>query len=262
VSARARAAAAISLIVALAAGAGLARAEIAQQGKLRVTVTGKLSPRTLPRRGTAPIAVFVGGHISTTDGSAPPQLKGMRIEFNRLGRLESRGLPVCRPSQIQPASSARALAACRGSLVGEGSFRANIVLSGQAPYPTKGRLLVFNGARHGKPVLLGQIYAAKPFATSFLIPFAVRHVGHGTYGTALTASLPRALGSWGYLTAISLRLSRRYAYRGAPRSFISAGCPAPAGFPGAVFALARMRFSFAGGRTLSSTLTRSCGARG
>lgn len=254
--------AATCLALGLLAGAGLARAELAQKGTLRVAVTGKLAPRTLPRSGASPIAVFVGGHISTTDGSAPPQLKGLRIEFNRNGRLEEAGLPVCRLNQIQPASSRRALSACRGSLVGEGDFHANIVLAGQQPYPTHGRLLVFNGRRRGRPVLLGHIYAGKPFATSFVIAFAVHRLAHGAYGTALTAALPQALGSWGYVTAISLKLSRRYTYRGAPRSFISAGCPAPKSLAGAIFPLARMRFSFAGGKELSSTLMRSCGVRG
>jgi len=257
-----RAKGAVALVaLPLLAGAVLARAEVVQKGELRVTITGKLAPRLLPRTGAAPIAVFVGGRISTTDDSDPPQLKGLQIEFNRHGRLDDRGLPVCRPRQIQPASSSRALAACRGSLVGEGSFRANIVLSGQAPYPTRGRLLVFNGRRNGRPVLLGHIYSAKPFASSFIITFAVHHLAHGTFGTALTASLPRALGSWGYVTAISLKLSRRYTYRGTRRSYVSAGCPAPKGFPGGVFPLARASFSFAGGSRLTSTLTRSCSVR-
>jgi hypothetical protein len=254
---------AICLVLALAAtGGSLAKGEIAQKGKLRVTVTGELAPRTLPRKGTAPISVAVGGRISTTDRRPPPQLKLLRIELNRNGRLDYRGLPVCRIGDIHPASSSRALAACRPSLVGQGTFWANIVLSGQQPYATKGRLLVFNGRRNGKPALLGQIYAARPFATSFVITFTVRHLPRGTYGTVFTASLPRTLGSWGYVTAIKMKLSRRYRHRGRRHSYISAGCPAPKGFSRVTFPLARTSFVFAGGRRLSSTLTRTCGARG
>lgn len=248
------------LVLGLVAGVGLSQAEVAQKGKLRVSLTGKLSPRALPRTGAASISVFLAGRISTTDGSDPPQLQQLRIELNRHGQLDFRGLPVCPVSRIQPASTARALAACRPSLVGRGRFQANIVLSGQAPYPARGRLLVFNGRSHGHPALLGQIYSGRPFATSFVIPFAVRRIARGTYGTALTASLPRTLGGWGYVTAIEMTLSRRYAYAGRRHSFISAGCPAPKGFPGAIFPLARTSFDFAGGHTLTSTLTRSCSA--
>jgi hypothetical protein len=255
-------AAALCLAATLLAGAALAHAEVAQKGTLRVTVSGRLSPRALPRDGAAPVAVSVAGRISTTDDNPPPQLKTLRIEINRHGHLDYTGLPVCQIAQIQPASSARALAACRSALVGQGRFSANIVLSGQEPYPTQGRLLVFNGQRDGKPVLLGQIYAPHPFATSFVIAFVVRRLSHGAYGVALTASLPKALGSWGYLTAIDLELSRHYSYRGARHSFLSAGCPAPKGFGGVAFPLARTSFAFAGGKTLTTTLNRSCGVRG
>jgi DNA-binding beta-propeller fold protein YncE len=247
-----------------AAGAapGAARTDaLVEQRNLRVEVSGDLSPRALPRRGTAPIAIQVGGRILTTGDRELPQLRTMQIEFNRNGRIDGRGLPVCAAAQIRIASSTRALEACRGALVGSGTFEANVVLAGQEPYPTKGRLLLFNSRRHGAPALLGQIYAPRPFATSFVIPFELRRRPRGTFGTTITALLPKALGGWGYVTAIELKLSRRYAYRGKPRSFLSAGCPAPPGFSEVPFALARASFSFAGGERLSTTLTRSCRAR-
>ena len=166
-------------IVALAGflgGTAIAGAEIAQKGNLRVTVDGKLAPKKLPRQGTAPISVSVGGKISTTDASLPPQLKTLRIELNRHGRLDYKGLPTCKFSRIQPGSSSRALSQCRSSLVGRGSFTANITLAGQEPYPTRGRLLVFNSKRGRKPVLYGHIYSPKPFATSFVIVFRVQRL--------------------------------------------------------------------------------------
>ncbi|MET0305167.1 MAG: hypothetical protein ABW196_02935 [Solirubrobacterales bacterium] len=252
----------LSLLCALVilGGAIPASADVSQKGTLRVSFSGKLSPKRLPRIGTAPIAVSVGGRIETTDGTPAPQLRTLRIELNRHGRLDTRGLPVCPARQIHPASTARALAACRDALVGRGSFSVDVVLAGQEPYPTKGRLLVFNGEHKGRPALLGQIYSARPFATSFVIPFAIARAKRGQYGVALTASLPAALGSWGHVTGLQVRLSRRYAHGGSKHSFLSAGCPAPKGFPGALFPLARTTFGFAGGRKLVSSLTESCKA--
>jgi hypothetical protein len=251
-----------ALVALFALGAGIAHGEISQKGKLRVKVAGKLAPHNLPRKGVAPISVYFSGQISTTDDSQPPQLKQLRIEINRNGRLDYVGLPVCRAEEIQPASTGRALAACRRSLVGQGTFWASVVFAGQAPYPTKGHLLVFRGERKGRPVLLGQIYSAHPFATSFLIPFTIHNSKRGKYGTVLNASLPSALGNWGYVTAISMKLSRRYTVRGRAHSFISAGCPAPKGFPGAIFPLARTSFKFSGGKQIASSLTKSCAVRG
>jgi len=58
----------------------------------------------------------------------------------------------------------------------------------------------------------------------------------------LNASLPQALGSWGYLTGIEMSLSWRYGFGGRSRSLIGAGCPAAKGVPGAVFPVVRTTF--------------------
>ena len=44
-----------------------------------------------------------------------------------------------------------------------------------------------------------------------------------------------------------MRLRRIYTYRGQQHSYVSAGCAAPAGFPGAVYPFARANFKFADG---------------
>jgi hypothetical protein len=247
-------------LISLWALATLAQAEIAQKGDVRVTISGELSPKRLPRAGQAPIAVSVGGQISTTDQSPPPRLQSMKIELNRAGKIDYTGLPLCPYGAIQTASSQRALSACRGALVGRGSFDAEITLAGQAPYPISGKLLAFNGKSKGKPVLFGQIYAANPFATSFVIVFAIGKAAKGSYGTELSATLPKALGTWGKLTGIELKLSRHYSYRGKSHSYLSAGCPAPKGISQVSFPLARASFDFEGGKVLSSVLERSCRA--
>ncbi len=262
VSGRAMRAVGALLLVGALALAALARAEIVQRRDLRVSVSAKMSPRALPRTGAAPIAVSVAGRVSTTDQSAPPQLKQLKIEINRHARLDYGGLPTCKVNLIQPASNGRALAACRSSLVGEGKFFGTITLLGSEPLPIEGRLLVFNGKEHGRQVLFGHIYSAKPFATSFVIRFEISSNRHGQFGTTLSANLAKALGNKRNLTGIEMTLSRRYAYRGASHSYLSAGCPAPKGFPGAVFPLARTSFSFAGKKTLTSTLTSDCKVRG
>lgn len=235
---------------------------VVREGNLQVKVSGGLSPKRLPRQGSAPVAVSVAGEISTTDQSPPPELEDLKIELNRHGGIETKGLPQCRPEQINPASTQRALTACRSSLVGQGSFSVEAILAGQEPYPTTGKLLLFNGAFKGKHALLGQIYSARPFATSFVIPFLIEEQKKGRYGLTLTAKLPAALISWGRVTGLSMRLHRTYSYRGEQRSFASAGCPAPKGFPGALFTFARTSFHFAGGRRITETLTGHCGVKG
>jgi hypothetical protein len=74
----------------------------------------------------------------------------------------------------------------------------------------------------------------------------------------MSTSLPASARGWAYLSHFDMTLDRQYRYRGKPRSYISAACAAPAGFPGAVFPLAKARYGFANGQTLKTTVVRSC----
>ncbi len=252
-SAAASLAAALFLFLAVSVG----RAEVVQRGNLRVSFAGKIAPHALPRTDTAPVSVSLSGEIKTTDGQAPPQLRTITLAINKNGRLDYKGLPRCNFHQIQPATTVEAKEACKRSLVGSGTFAANVALPEQSPFPSNGRLLAFNGNLHGKPVIYAHIYGTEPLPTSFVLPFQIRP-GHGQYGNILVAHLPQVAAEWGFVSGVSLNLQRTFTYKGERHSYLSAGCPAPQGFPGATFAFARASFGFEDGRTLSSTLTRSC----
>ena len=249
------------VLVYVASTALSAQAELAQRDNLRVKFDAQVTPQALPRHGAAPIAVGVGGTVSTTDGSTPPQLRQVKIAINSAGRLDAKGLPTCRLDEIQPATTANALAACGPAKVGEGSFSANVVIPEQSPFPSDGVLVAFNGVQGGKPVIYAHVYGTEPIPTSFTLPLKISRA-KGKFGTVLTATLPNVTSSAAYVTGLTLRLHRTFAYRGARHSYLSAGCPAPDGFPGTVYPLARATFSFAGAAPLSATATRSCTARG
>jgi hypothetical protein len=231
-----------------------AGAEVSQKQGVRVTVDGGLSPSRLPRRGSVPVAVSVSGQIQPHGGAQSlPQLQELRIAINSAGRLDLKGIPHCRINHINPSTNQEALAACRDSLIGEGDFSADVILPEQSPFPSRGKLLAFNGTIGGRPAIFAHIYGTNPLPTSYVFAFRVKQ-SKGTYGTILQASLPRATGEWGYVTGISLRLNRN--------RFVRAGCPAPKGFSKAVFPLVRTDFSFADGLRLTNILTRSCEAKG
>src|SRR5690242_10707731 len=192
------------LLVSLLGTTAVATAAVIQSDGLRITALAQVIPYKLPRSKPAPIAVFVGGHLAATTGGIPPQLRELTVRVNRHGLLQSRGLPVCHIHQIQPVTTERALASCGPALIGSGQFWAHIILPDQRPYPTRGRLLIFNGRKGSHPTLLAQIYTAHPFNSSFVIAFSIKRISRGRYGTELSASLPQALGDWGYLDRIKL----------------------------------------------------------
>lgn len=248
-------------IAAFAMGASLAQAELAARGDLFVRFSGGIAPNALPRDSRAPISVSVAGTVRTLSGARPPALRRISISINQGGLLDSRGLPVCHRDQIEPSSTEEALARCGPAIVGHGSYDADVAFPEQSEFPSHGRIFAFNAVVGGKRAILAHVYGQNPVPITRIIVFHIRE-SEGTYGTVLTGALPPSLNRWGYLKRISLTLQRDFTYRGQRRSYLSAACDAPTGFSGATFPFARASMAFEDGRTLSSTLTRSCKVRG
>lgn len=242
-------------------GGGLAQGELSQTGNLRISFSGGFTPRSLPRERLAPIAVHVKGAIGTTDGSHPPPVRRVEIALNRNGRLSTAGLPSCPGARLQSTSTEAALARCRAALVGHGRFGAEVEFPGVEPFPATGRMLAFYGSRGGRRALLLHLYITTPVQTTLVLALKISHRDGGEFGTVLAARIPSLAGGLGSVTEIDLTLKRSYSFRGERRSFLSASCAAPAGFPGAVFSLARGSFFFADGRKIDTTLTRDCRVR-
>jgi len=246
------------LLAALFAPSG--GAETGFKEGVKVAVTGKLRPSALPRRGRMPIRVSFGGKISTTEPGEPPKLTKLTIEINRNGHLDTRGLPRCRLRSIKPSTNREALAACGSALVGKGSFSADVRFPEQSPFPSNGRVLAFNGVMKGRPAVFAHIYGTEPVPTSYVLAFQISRAT-GRYGTRLTATFPEVTGEWGFVTGLTMSLHRRFSSHGHRRGYLSAGCPAPAGFTKILFPLARTSFEFDGGPEISTTLNRTCRVR-
>ncbi|MDX6609701.1 MAG: hypothetical protein QOF85_1626 [Solirubrobacterales bacterium] len=248
------------LLACLPAGVAAAR-QFVQQGTLRVAFDAHLLPHALPREREAPVTVQLAGAVRTTDGSIPPQLREISIAMNRAGVVSVAGLPSCRPSELQQTSTEAALRQCRSALVGHGHFAANVNFPGSPVFPARGTVLVFNSTGKGGMNLLLHLYGSSPVRAAFVLPFKISRQSKGKFGTVFSTHLPRLASDQGYVTDIDLKIGRTYSYRGEKRSFISASCAAPAGFPGAIFELAKATFSFAGGQHLISHLPGDCRVR-
>ncbi|MBK5218892.1 MAG: hypothetical protein JJE35_03775 [Thermoleophilia bacterium] len=240
--------------------ASLASAELTARGDLFIKFEGGIAPRALPRTARAPISVSVAGTVRTLSGERPPALRKISIAINRGGRLDTHGLPICHRNEIEPSTTAQALAICGDALVGTGSYDADLAFPEQSAFPTRGRILAFNAIEGGKRAILAHVYGTSPIPIARIIVFHVRETA-GTYGTTITGYLPASENRYGYLKRISLSLHRVFTYRGKRRSYLSAACEAPPGFPGAAFPFARVSMAFADRRALSSVLTRSCKVR-
>ena len=180
------------------------------------------------------------------------------LENFRVGVLDRRGLAACPAGRLRASSTADALAACRPALVGEGRVGGVLVLPEQEPSEFGGRVVAFNGRMpDGSPAILAHLFAPRPAPIAFVLAFRIER-GHGTFGTRLVATVPGQTRRTAHITAFSLRLHRVFDVGGERRSYLSAGCPAPAGFTSATFPLLRAGYAFVGEKTVSDTLVRTC----
>src|SRR5215475_13228038 len=104
---RRRAALAAVSVVALGAlvlaASGQAVTEI--EGNIVVAFNGTISPSKLPRTGTAPVGVQMGGKIRTKDRTPPPKLERIILDINRHGQLQTKGLATCSLGKLRSISS-------------------------------------------------------------------------------------------------------------------------------------------------------------
>jgi hypothetical protein len=245
-------------VLAIAGLAATAQGEMVRSGSLIVSMDARVAPKALPRLRTAPVGLHIKTGVRSTDGKVPPSLRTITIDINRHGRLFDRGLPSCPLKAIKLAVPKEASAACGPARVGRGQTSGMIVLPGQAPLAFKGRIETFNGrGAPGQRLILAHVYSAHPVPLSFILRFAV-HLTPGTFGTKLTATVPPRTRRLIHLTDLSLGLRRIFRHHGRLHSYLNADCPAPAGFHGASFPLARASYTFNGGGHVTSTLIREC----
>jgi hypothetical protein len=240
--------------------ASAANAELTEKGDLFVRFGGGIAPRVLPRGSLAPISVRIEGTIKTLSRRDPPGLRQIRIALNKGGHLSTVGLPRCYRSQIDPATPSRALAVCGPALVGGGGYTVRTTIEGQPSTVSPGEILLFNTVEQGHRAILAQMYETEPAPVTRFVIFHIDH-GSGRFGTVLSGEIPAGVSRNGYLHSIFLQLRRRYEFQGRLRSYLSASCAAPPGVNAASFPFARASMRFDDGRTLSSTLVRSCGVR-
>lgn len=249
----------VLIVFCAAVWAAVAPAETKQSENIRVTFDADFAPRALPQNRPAPVSVEVSGRIATTDGSHPPPLRRLEVAIHRNGRLHTEGLPTCSAPILQSTTTKAALERCGNAKVGQGTFRADVLL-GQEVSAT-GTILAFNSRSEGRQALVLHLFAAVPVRFTLVVPLEIAHPREGIFGTVLRAPIPRLGGGLGSITEIDLSIGRRYSFGGKRRSYVSAACSAPVGFEEVPFPFARGTFRFEEHRPVTETLTRICRVR-
>ncbi len=237
---------AIAGIVATSASGQTVRA-----GNLIAKIDGVISPSRLPKKAPAPITLRLSGSLGTADGSHPAPLKKLDLDFDRHGRLYTKGLATCTVAKLENTLTSQARRSCRKAIIGSGRVGAQIAFPEQAPFKASGPLLIFNGKPKGrKPVLIFHVYAHVPAPTTF-VTTAVIKKKRGLYGTNANVRIPTIVNGQGSLTFFRAKLRKSWRYKKHKRNLLLASCPT-----GRLFA--RGDFVFGNGTRLSGKVTRSC----
>src|SRR5262245_11325561 len=183
------------------AGYSAAKPTVVSLGNLVLKFNSSVSPKALPKKELAPITFKLSANISTKDGKHPPAAKTFSGDVDKNGMLDTKGLPVCKAGQLEARPTAQAKAACKKSLIGQGSATAEVEFPEQAPFNAKGPLLVFNGGtKGGKTLMLVHVYANVPAPTAFITKVFITKEHKGKYGMHLDSKIPTVAGGSGSLT--------------------------------------------------------------
>ena len=247
------------LVVAALATAGLATAAkptVVRAGNLVIKLNGGVAPKALPKRRMAPIALRISGNIATVDGSHPPAAKLVIADFDKNGRVNARGLPVCRGGQLQARTTAAAKAACRKAIVGSGKTTVRVAFPEQQPFFSTGPLVLFNGGvRRGVTTMYIHAYVSVPAPTAIVTRVKIKRIRRGRFGTRAIARIPLIAGGSGSLIRFSMKIERMFRHRGKRQSYLLARCAT-----GRFFAHGDV--AFAGGPRIGGTIVRACRSRG
>lgn len=213
---------------ALAAGIpvvpGWAQGALVKVDNLILTADGGFTPHKLPRRAFAPIDFEGHANVRSVDGSIPAPLRQVTIDFDRDGRLSTRGLPTCDPALLQAATVEEARAICARAVVGTGHVEALIAREGQAPAPVRSALTLFNGPpQEGKPTVVLHARTTEPAEQILVVTIPIER-RPGAFRYRATVVLPSIAAGRGALTHIDVDIGRRYRFGGRKRSYVSARC--------------------------------------
>jgi hypothetical protein len=223
------------LVCAMVAGAGLAlivvasalaKPHVIRAGNLFLKDDGGIFPGRLPRHSQMPISARINAEIGTADGSHPPAVETLNIDFDKSIQVNAKGLPVCKEGQLTARSTVDAKKACPDAIVGSGEGEVEVAFPEQEPFTAKGPIVLFNGGVHGGTTLLfGHAYVAVPAPTAVIATVKISRIHRGHYGIHTVSQIPVIAGGAGSVIKFELAIGRKFTYQGKRESYLTASCP-------------------------------------
>jgi hypothetical protein len=205
---------------------GIASAEKVVVGNLEFEADGGFQPKTLSKTEFTPIAFTAEGSIKTVNGEHPPALKEVLVEADKNTAVTTKGYPTCKSGQLQSQDTAHAESICKSALIGTGTTNIEIAFPESRRVPVSSKLLIFNGGEQGGVVTYYiHAYITVPVPAAVVTTVKIKKIHNGRYGLLAVASIPKIAGGSGSVTSFSLKIDKKFTYKGKKVSVLSAKCP-------------------------------------
>lgn len=215
----------IGLALLTAAGA-FAKPHVIRAGNLFLRDNGGITPSRLPRHTQTPISAHIDATIGTSDGSHPPAVQNLDIDFDKSIRVNARGIPTCRKGQLEARTTADAKGACPEAIVGSGEGEVEVEFAESKPFSAKGPIVLFNGGVSGGTTLLFvHTYVDVPVPTAVIAKVEISRINRGHYGLHTVSQIPLIANGAGSVTRFKIGIDRRFTYKGKKASYLTASCP-------------------------------------
>jgi hypothetical protein len=216
---------ALGAVIALTvAGVAMAAKDtVVRAGNLVVTIDGSsgVTPSALSKSKYTPVAFTAAGNVRTTDGTQPPPIKEVLLDAKN-SAVDVKGYPTCTSGALQARDTAAVKKACPDSIIGTGTTKVSVAFPEQAPIPATSPLLVFNGGvKGGVTTFYIHAYLTQPITTAIVTTVKIKKSGSGLKSVT---TIPKIANGAGSVTDFSLKIDKKFTYKGQKHSVLSAKC--------------------------------------
>jgi hypothetical protein len=218
---------ALGVFVALTvAGVAMAAKDtVVRAGNLEVVIDGSsgLAPKALSKTKYTPVAFTAAGSVRSLDANEPqpPPLKEVLLDAKN-SAVNVKGFPTCSSGQLQARDTHAVEAACKSAIIGKGTTTVSVKFPEQAPIPAKSPLLVFNGGvKGGVTTFYIHAYLTQPITTAIVTTVKIKKSGTGLKSVT---TVPKIANGAGSVTNFSLKIDKKFTYKGQKQSVLSAKC--------------------------------------
>lgn len=179
----------------------------------------------LSKTKSTPVELEFSGRVKMRDGSPPPALQKLTVDFDTHGTVDVRGLPTChlegRPYPVEKPAEI-----CAGASIGAGTAEFQLTYPEGVPVLAKSDLQIYNGGRRDGLTTF-YISASIPWPTpkQVVAKIKIKKIDKGRYGSEAVISVPKVAGEHGSLVSFNLAIKRRLLLDGKRVSPITARCP-------------------------------------